>query len=247
MELTQDGMLLREQARMILALTEKAETMFNGDDEEIEGAVYIGSAETDLFRHIARVAKAVHERHPKIQFVLYAGNQEVIGGRLDRGLLDFGVMMEPADLSKYEHITLPQKDVWGLLMRKDHPLAKKETVTVHDLIGLPLFVSRQATGLEYSRNIFKDWFGSVYDELNVVGTFDLLSNTARFVEEGLGCAFSVENLIGLDMGWNLTFRPMSPPLSPKSDFVWWPFREFSPAAKVFLEETRRQLSAPNVS
>ncbi len=212
--LTEDGLKLRERAREILALVDKTESEFAEKDENITGDVYLGAAETPLMAHIAAIAQAVHERYPYIRFNIYSGNEETISGRLDSGLLDFGLLMEPANLSHYHHIPLPDTDAWGLMMRADHPLAAKKAVTPNDLMAVPLFVSRQATGRTHTQNIFSDWFAGHFDDLNIVGTFDLLTNTSAFVKQGMGCAFTVEGLMDLNEDRSLCFRPLTPTHPP---------------------------------
>lgn len=241
-ELTEGGIRLRDRTRAILSLVDKTETEFKTSEKGITGTVYLGGAETDLIRTIARVAKRVKDDNPGVMFELHSGNEEDIAAKLDRGLLDFAVFMEPADLSKYRHLALPGTDIWGLLMRKDNPLALKVSVTIEDLKTVPLMVSRQASSRSLSSNIFTDWFGDDLDAMNVVGTFDLLGNTVRFVEEGMCCAFSVERLIGLDPDRNLCFRPMEPPLAPISSIAWKRDGVFSPAAAAFMDELKRQLT-----
>ena len=45
-------------------------------------------------------------QHP---FHLHSGNAEDVTERLDKGLLDFGLLIEPADIKKYDYIRLPAK------------------------------------------------------------------------------------------------------------------------------------------
>lgn len=242
LELTEDGDRLRERAREILMLVDKTESEFLYEREEVSGYVYIGAAESDLLRFVAAVAMEVREHHPQIKYHLYSGNEEEVSRQLDSGLLDFGMLMEPADLSKYHHITVPDQDVWGLMMRRDAPLAALESVSVEDIKGIPLFVSRQATRSEYSQNIFSSWLGEDISSLHVVGTFDLVTNASVFIKQGMGYAFTVEGLMGLNETDELVFRPLRPALRPKSDIVWKQDRTFSSAAQVFFDEMMRQLS-----
>lgn len=241
LELTDEGSRLRDRAREILALVDKAESEFKFEREGITGDVHIGAAETELVGHVARIAKEVHEHHPGIRFQLHSGNEETISSRLDSGILDFGVLMEPADITKYHNLTLPETDVWGLAMRADSPLAEKDAVTVDDLVGLPLFISRQATSLSHTQNIFSSWFGEKLDALSIVGGFDLITNVSAFAKEGMGYFFTVEGLMGLNEDDSLCFRPLYPELRPRSDIVWKKDRSFSSAAQVFFDEMIRQL------
>ena len=140
--LTPEGMMLRKRAEEIVDMVEKTEADFRAIKDIVGGDIYIGCGETDSMRHIAHVMKELQNQYPEIKFHIYSGNAEDVTEKLDRGLLDFGILIQPIDLSKYDNITLPDKDVWGVIARKDSPIAKKQAVTLRDLTGVPLLASR---------------------------------------------------------------------------------------------------------
>ncbi len=228
--LTREGMRLRKRAQEIVDLMDKTASEFAEPDTEITGDIYIGTGETHVMRRIAQVAVALRQEHPGIRFHLFSGNAESVTERLDRGLLDFGVLIEPADVSKYEFLRLPGKDIWGVLMREDHPLAAKETISAEDLIGVPLLASRQAQ----LASVWPQWMGRSADELNVVATYNLIFNAALMVEQGMGCALTLDHLVGgMDVS-GLCFRPLTPRIESGLDLVWKKYQIFSPAAEAFL-------------
>ena len=153
--LTEEGMFLRKRAQEIVTLVEKTESEFSAAEETISGDVHIGGGETDAMRLIARAAHRLQSAYPHIAYHLFSGNADDVTERLDRGLVDFGVFIEPADLSKYDFIKLPVTDIWGVLMRKDCPLAARATIRPQDLLGLPLLASNQ----HLVKNEFSGWFG----------------------------------------------------------------------------------------
>ncbi len=141
--LTEDGMLLRKRAEELVDLMEKTKAEFSVSDENISGDVYIGGGETDAVSVIAGAAKELQDEYPLICYHIYSGDANHVTERLDKGLIDFGLLVEPVDITKYDYMRLPQKDIWGILMRKDSPLAEKETVCAEDLWDKPLIVSHQ--------------------------------------------------------------------------------------------------------
>ena len=132
--LTDEGML-RRRAEEIVELTDKTEAEIHAKDEIISGDIYIGCGETDAMRLIAQTARDLQEDYPDICYHLFSGNADDVTERLDKGLLDFGILVGSANTEKYDYITLPATDVWGLLMRKDSPLAEKNAVRPEDLKG----------------------------------------------------------------------------------------------------------------
>lgn len=187
-------------------------------------------------KYIADIIKEIQSDYPDIKFHIYSGNAEDVTERLDKGLLDFGILIQPVDLSKYDYITLPEKDVWGVVMRKDNPLSKKEYIELNDLKDIPLLNSRQAIRKTSSKNEFIEWFKGKFDNLNTVATFNLVYNAAVMVKAGIGCAITLDKLVDISKESELCFRPLKPKLESGLDIVWKKYQVFSPAAKLFLEK-----------
>ncbi|MDF2962045.1 MAG: LysR family transcriptional regulator [Paenibacillus sp.] len=234
--LTDEGMLLRKRAEEIVDMVDKLEAEFRSMEETISGDVYIGGGETDAMKQIARVVRDLQLSYPNIRYHLYSGNEDDVTERLDKGLLDFGILIQPADLSKYNYINIPAKDVWGVIMRKDSPLAFKDTIQTADLINVPLICSRQAMKQTFSKNEFADWFGEDFDKLNVVTTYNLAYNAAIMVEEGIGYAITLDKIVNTSSDSNLCFRPLEPRLESGLNIVWKKHQVFSAAADMFLKE-----------
>lgn len=233
--LTEEGILLRKRAEEIVNMMDKLEVEFSSMEETISGDVYIGGGETDAMRQIARAVKDLQAIYPNMRYHLYSGNEEDVTDRLDRGLLDFGILIEPADLSKYNHISIPAKDVWGVIMRKDSPLALKTAIQAADLLNLPLICSRQAMQKTYSKNAVADWFGEDFEKLNVVTTYNLAYNAAIMVDEGVGYGITLDKIVNTSSDSSLCFRPLEPRLESGLNVVWKKHQVFSAAAKVFLK------------
>ena len=228
--LTEDGVLLRKRASEIVELVEKTESEFWGTEETVAGDIYIGGGESEAMRLIARAARELQCAFPNIHYHLFSGNANDVCERLDRGCLDFGILLEPGDLKRYDYIQLPVTDVWGVLMRKDSPLAEKEALRPEDLRDKPLLLSRQSIG----RDGLSAWFGQEYASLNVAATYNLIYNASLMVEEGLGYALALDRLVNTTGDSQLCFRPLEPRLEVRLYVVWKKFQIFSKAAAKFL-------------
>ncbi|WP_169090434.1 LysR family transcriptional regulator [Paenibacillus sp. PL91] len=234
--LTDEGMLLRKRAEEIVDLVDKLEAEFRYMEETVSGDVYIGGGETDAMKQIARVVKELQLSYPNIRYHLYSGNEDDVTERLNKGLLDFGILIQPADISKYNYIDIPAKDVWGVVMRKDSSLACKDVIHPADLINVPLICSRQAMKQTFSKNEFADWFGDDFDKLNVVATYNLAYNASIMVEEGIGFAITLDKIVNTSSDSNLCFRPLEPRLVSGLNMVWKKHQVFSAATKIFLKQ-----------
>lgn len=197
----------------------------------------VGGGETRAFRLVAEAAARLNKRHPEVTLHIYSGDGEAIAERLDKGLIDFGIFIEPTDLAGYEHIRLPVTDMWGIFVRRDHPLARKQSVTAADLAGEPLIRSRHSLG----NSLVSEWFGGD-DGLNIVATYNLLYNASLLAERGLGCAVGLDGLLNTDDG-PLCFKPLDPPLRSRLDVAWKRGQVFSPAAAAFLTELKDVIAA----
>ncbi|MBT2738835.1 LysR family transcriptional regulator [Bacillus sp. ISL-7] len=240
--LTDEGMLLRKRSEEIIDMVDKLETEFSSMEETISGDVFIGGGETDAMRQIARVVKDLQFSYPNIRYHLYSGNEDDVTERLDKGLLDFGILIQPADLSKYNYFNIPGKDVWGVVMRKDSPLAYKDSIQAVELLNVPLICSRQAMKQTFSKNEFADWFGEDFDKLNVVTTYNLAYNAAIMVDEGIGYALTLDKIVNTSSNSNLCFRPLEPRLESGLNIVWKKHQVFSAAAEMFLKEIQMKFS-----
>ncbi|MFC7686683.1 LysR family transcriptional regulator [Ureibacillus sp. GCM10028918] len=239
--LTTEGLFLLTKAKEIVRLVDKTEANFNQPTEIISGEIYIGGGETEAIRFIAEALKDLIQKHPDVQFHLYSGNADDIADKLDSGLLDFGIVIEPTDKQKYDFLQLPATDTWGVLMRKDSPLAKKEFIQPTDLIDKPLLISRQTT----VDNEMTGWFGQDVKSLNIAGTYNLLYNAAIMVEEDLGYALCLDKLINTSGNSNLCFKPLNPRLKANLNIIWKKHQVFSHAAIKFLEQIRDNIEKCN--
>lgn len=238
MSLTNEGMILRKRAEEIISMVDKTESEFRSMEGTIEGDIYIGGGETEAIKLIAQIAKELQSSYPKIRYHLYSGNAQDVTERLDKGLLDFGILIQPADISKYDYLNIPVKDIWGLVMRRDHPLAAKKAVSKKDLLKLPLICSRQAITQERSQNEFVRWFGDDFVKLNIVTTFNLAYNAAIMVDAGIGCAIVLDKIVNTSE--NLCFRPLIPRLEAGLNIVWKKYQVFSLPARLFLERLHEE-------
>lgn len=243
--LTPEGMLFRKRAEEIMEMVHKTESEFSSMGESIAGDVSIGGGETDAMKLIAEVIREIHREYSEIHFHLYSGNAEDVTERLDKGTLDFGVLIQPVNIAKYDGVSLPARDVWGVVMRNDHPLAVKQSVTPKDLRNQPLLCSRQVVKESSVKNPCIEWFGSDWNKLNIVATYNLIFNAALMVEAGIGCAIAIDKLLNVTEHSNLCFRPLEPRLESGLNIVWKKYQVFSAASQVFLERIQQRFSEPS--
>ena len=238
--LTEEGMLLRKRTEEILDLVRRTEKEVTQSDDLVGGEVYIGTGETDGMRQIARTANQIQREHPGIQFHIVSGDAMDVCERLDKGLLDFGILLGDFDRIKYHYMELPMQDVWGVLMQRSSPLAGKEAVIPQDLWDKPLILSRQ---MGNKSGLYR-WLQKEPAELHTVATYNLIYNASLMVDEGMGYAFTLDKLVNT-RGSNLCFRPLEPRMELGMCLVWKKYQVFSKAAELFLSRLRQQVETKN--
>lgn len=234
--LTPEGMVLRRRAQEIMELVEKTENEFFSIKDDVSGDIFIGAGETKTIKLIADVMKTLQKKYQKIKFHIVSGDSEDLSEKLDKGILDFCIFIEPFVPDKYNYINLSEKDTWGILLRQDDPLAKKESIKVEDIINLPILISRQAIKKSFENNPILDWFGDNFDKMHIAGTYNLLYNAAIMTENEIGYALGLDRLIADTLNSPLTFRPLNPKLQVCVSIAWKKNQVFPKAAKLFLDE-----------
>lgn len=235
--LTDEGMLLRKRAEDILDMVDKTTDEFKALDAITGGDVYIGCAESYQIKHLAGVIRRFRERYPLLKYHILSGDTQQVAERLDKGLLDFAMIVEPPNLARYHYIELPGADVWGVVMRKDNPLATKDGISVQDLIGLELISSPQSLETDFPR-----WCGERLDELNFIGTVNLFYNGTVFVRQGLGYLLTFDRLADVGTDSELCFRPLTPRLETKMYIIWKKYQIFTPIAALLMDEIKAEFS-----
>lgn len=231
--LTEDGTYLRTRAQEIIDLMEQTETALLSDSKMISGDVHLGCGETLAMERITRIFKRIHDEYPQVHFHLYSGAADSVLSRLDKGLLDVGLLISPIQQEKYDYMPLGFKDHFGLLMPSNDPLTSQEMISMQTLSTLPLIVPNQrhmGTQTELEENSH-----------NIVATYELIYNATFMVEQGMGYAVTLDGLVDTHGGRKLAFRPLDTSIQMEWFLVTKKYQNFSPAARLFLSEVKRSM------
>ena len=229
-------MLLRKRAEEIVELADKTVNEIRHQENSIIGDIFIGSGETEGLKSVIHVIEKTRKKYPKICFHINSGDKVDLLDKLDKGLIDFGIFLEPVDKVKYNYLKIPAKDTIGILARKDSHLAKKNVVTKKDLEKVPLIMSRQ---LKEDSTLLR-WFNLPLEKLNIVATYNLVFNASLMVSEGLGYAITLDKLINTTGTSNLCFIPLKPAITVDMYIMWKKYQVFPKAAEKFLEELEKE-------
>ena len=204
--LTEDGMLLKRRAQEIVSLSDKTVQELSHKEDMLSGEIAIGCGETKNMLFLSEQIKKFRQKYPLVQFSIHSAIADDIKERIEKGILDIGLLMEPVDVGKYEFIRMPQKEKWGILVRKDSELAAKESINPKDLTNVPLIMVKR----ELVKNELASWFGDYYEGLQIAATYNLILNAASMVERGVGVALCFD--LGAAFYEDLCFIPLAPTL-----------------------------------
>lgn len=232
--LTEEGMVLRKRAEEMVRLMQMTEEEISQIKNHVSGSVRIGAGESYSFHYLSRTAADIAAEHPDIRFHITSGDTQDLMDELNNGLIDFAVIFTDADHTLYQSIPLPAEDSFGVLMRKDHPLAGKDALRFSDLKEYPVIVSRAAAP-----------YFSGSDELsalNVVATYNLIYNASLLVEDGLGVAICFDRLINVSGDSKLCIKPIIPRRENAGNLIWKKYQVFSPAVSLFIDRIQSRTS-----
>lgn len=233
--LTEEGMLLRRRAQEIIDLTEKTEKELTHGGETVAGEISIGCGETQNVNLLCEMIASFRERYPDVKFHIYTAIADDVKEKLENGVLDMGLLLEPVEISRYHYVKMPFREKYYVLMRKDSLLAEKESITPKDLAGLPLIIPKRQSVY----NQVENWFGSFAEQLNVASTCNLSKNNlSAMVESGIGAAVTIQ--VRSEYG-GLCFRPMEPEIVAGCVLVWKKNRALSSVMERFIEYVKEYL------
>lgn len=229
--LTEDGVLFRARAQELVDLTNKIESEFTSDTGSITGDIYLGCGETHIMAAVSAVLRDIQKEHPGVRFHIYSGDAEAVLERLDKGLLDAGLLLGPLLHEKYDYMDLGRYDRFGLLVPADCPLAERTSISLDELADLPVLVPAQIAGGTH------DLGGVDLSMLHPIGSYNLITNATYMVEQGLGYAFTLDELVNTE-GRSLRFLPLDTEVRLEAYIVTKKYAYFSKAARLLIDRIR---------
>lgn len=227
--LTEDGVYLQNRGQEILSLVDVTTANLQ-KNKVIGGEIAIGGGETQSFQFISVILNDLLKNYPDLSIRLYSGNADDVMEKIDKGLLDFGLVIDPVKKQKYEYLRLPMKDRWGIIVNRNHPLATSNQITPEDLLNQSLLISNQSL----VDNQLAEWLGGNLSNYHIAGTYNLLFNASLLAKEGNLVILSIDGIINTQQS-DLIFIPFSPPLTVSINLIWKKNQVFSNASTLFLK------------
>lgn len=231
-ELTEDGILLKKRAEEIIELVQKTEDEMSQDNHILSGDLYLGGTAA---KSILEEASILIEKYPHIQLHFYSNDAVDISERLNHGLLDFAVMLEPIDATKFNYLSLNEKTRWGVLMKKESPYSQLETITSKELKTMPLIL-HQRLGLQQR---LAHWAQCDLKDLKIQATYNVINGSdIELVRSNLGYLLATNDHLTQTLDEDICFKYLEPELSESYALVWKKEATFSRVARAFFEQIK---------
>jgi DNA-binding transcriptional LysR family regulator len=189
--ITQEGVLLLDYTKRILALTEEATHAVQR--REPSGPLRLGSMETTAAVRLPAWLARFHQLYPKVDLTLHTGPSDEVVQQVLNYQLDAGFAAAPVEHPElFTRVVCREKLV--LVTKRDHP----DINSAHDLTTRTLLVFR--SGCNY-RHRLEEWVkrrGVLSERLLEFGSFQAILGC---VAAGMGTALLPETVVaaGLDL------------------------------------------------
>ena len=234
--LTNEGMLLKRRAEEMLDLYDKTKEELSGDNQSLSGRIAIGFGETQCIIELSKIIAGFHKNYPEVTFDFHTGIASDVKERIESGLTDIGLLIEPVEISKYNFIKMPRREKWCVLIKKESPLARKNRITARDLVGIPLITAKRKS----VQNELENWFGEYYRQLTIIATSNVsYSNRSIMVANDIGAALVHEFPCVNDA---VCLRPLYPEITNGSFLVWKKNQANSALVNTFIAFAMKYIS-----
>lgn len=231
LHLTKAGILFRQRATTLLQLLKQTEIDLHQQTEELCGDINLGAAVSSVSPYITKLIFKFQQEHPQVVFNLSDGDGDLLRRQLDEGISDLVCLLEPVEAAKYNFLELPVREEWGLIMKRDVPLAYATNITKEDLYKLPLILPH--------RSIVRDEVSDVLKldqtRLNIRATSALPGNTVALLRNSNYYGLTIRGVYDNLHDPDLAFIPFKPTRSTGHVLAWRKNTILAPAVENFIQ------------
>ena len=233
--LTSEGALFRRRAQEIVALSEIAREELQHENEEVSGRIAMGLGELQGVKEIGRLMAAFQKEYPKVKFDVYSSDNEDIKDRIERGVLEIGLLLEPVSISQYDFIRMKTREKWGILVHKNNPLAGQPVIRPGDMVGQRVVTVHFDTPVH---NELRAWSGDYARDMANAVNYNTLYNAAIIAREREGLVICLK----LDSHFkDMKFIPLAPKLELRSVLAWRRQEIHPKATAAFIDFLKKEL------
>lgn len=225
--LTEEGMLFRRRAQEMINLADKTKAELQQSSQNLTGEIFIGCNESQSMNELADKIRQFRCLYPLVKFILRSGNNDDIRQWLEQGNIDFGILIEPAEIARYSYLRMKEYDLWGILVHESEALAEKSVIHAADLIDVPLITIMDET----IHSALSVWSGKLANRMMPIARYNLLANAAPLVFRREGVAICPKPNCRYE---RIKFIPFEPEFRLGATLVWKKQQVFAKVSKTFI-------------
>ncbi|PFU21955.1 LysR family transcriptional regulator [Bacillus cereus] len=194
------------------------------------GTIRIGSFPSASAYFLPKMINIFREKYPNLELVLYEGTLKEVEEWLLSRVIDMGIVILP---NKEMEVVPLIKEKMVVVLRDDHPLCKKDAITINDLENESIILGKGG----YEPPII-DMFKQAGVTLRIEYAVSNVSTSLNMIQEGLGLGISAK-LALMNLPPNLKTKELSPLVWREIALAVPSIKESSPAVQLFIEEFQR--------
>ncbi|ACK62442.1 transcriptional regulator, LysR family [Bacillus cereus B4264] len=213
--------------REILNGVEKIEQEVAMEKGHEVGTIRIGSFPSASAHFLPKMINHFKEKYPSLEVVLCEGTIKEVEDWLISRVVDIGIVILP---NKEMEIVPLTKGKMVAILREDHPLCKKDSITIRDLENEPIILCKGG----YEPPII-DMFKQANVPLRAEYVISTVTTALNMIQEGLGIAILAE-LSLTNLPQNVQTRELEPQIWREIALAVPSLKDSSIAVQLFIEE-----------
>ena len=234
LELTESGKMLYQRAKDILSLSEKTEAEIRSLKAGMTGTVSIGLVEGMAPDIAAEWFSGFLKEHPQVRFRILDGNSDDLIEKMRGGLIGLAVITAPYDQQLLNSFQVGQERM-AALMRRDHPLAERESLSAEDLLPEPLIVPSRKAHVDTIRR----WFRGTGENPGIICEMDNYLDAAALAGRGVGISIFPQTAYVMNDSL-IQKEILAPNTAVDYLFVWRKGHQLSLLEEAFIDYVKAQ-------
>ena len=139
LRLTDAGQIVYQQGKKLIETLEEMKMLLDELSNLATGEIKMGVPPLIGTLFFPSIARMFHQNYPNVKLELIELGAKVIEQLVEEGEIDIGIVVLPVDESVF-HIHPFITEEFVLFIHRDHPIAQKQTVSVHELKDEPFIL-----------------------------------------------------------------------------------------------------------
>lgn len=210
--LTEAGKVVYDYSAQVLELYDRMNSDVREMTGEVTGTLVVGASTTVAEYMLPSLLGAFKKQYDDVNIRLQVGNTDAIVAMVENNMIDFGLVEAPVR-NKNLDVHICRIDEMQLICPKDHPLAKRDKVTVEDVRKYGYVSREEGSGSRSVIDAYMKEQGMSYSDLNVVMELGSPEAVKMAVESDVGIAIVSRTTLSKELKLDtLSAIPLDPPL-----------------------------------